>query len=123
MNQNLNTVLAAALELPPPQQRRLIEELRKRALPEKKKTGDVTKFFGTINSGDPNSADNDKIDADLAAAYADNHKSNSDIDLRTLGIDEAAAAELRSKFVAFEDWNDPEMDIYNDYDNAKSSLK
>ena len=67
MNQNLNTVLAAALELPPPQQRRLIEELRKRALPEKKKTGDVTKFFGTINSGDPNSADNDKIDADLAA--------------------------------------------------------
>lgn len=47
---------------------------------------------------------------------------NSDVDLRTLGIDEAAARELRHKFSTFEDWNDPAMDIYNDYDNAKSAL-
>ena len=74
MNQTLNTVLEAALDLPLLQQQRLIEELRKRVLPARQKTGDVTKFFGAINSGDPNSADNDKIDADLAAAYDDDHK-------------------------------------------------
>lgn len=48
---------------------------------------------------------------------------NSDIDLRTLGIDEKEAAELKDKFAAFEDWNDPALDIYNDYDNAKSALE
>jgi len=47
---------------------------------------------------------------------------DSDIDLRTLGIDEDAATELRDKFASFEDWNDPEMDLYNDYDNVRSSL-
>lgn len=47
---------------------------------------------------------------------------NNDIDLRTLGIDEAQAVELREKFASFEDWNDPALDIYNDYDNAKSTL-
>ena len=44
----------------------------------------------------------------------------TDIDLRALGIDEAEAADLRGKFATFEDWNDPEMDIYNDYDNART---
>ena len=38
---------------------------------------------------------------------------NSDIDLRTLGIDEKEAAELKDKFATFEDWNDPALDIYN----------
>lgn len=47
---------------------------------------------------------------------------DSNIDLRALGIDEDAAAELRGKFATFEDWNNPEMDVYNDYDNARSSL-
>jgi len=47
---------------------------------------------------------------------------NSDINLRSLGIDEKQAGELREKFAAFEDWNDPALDIYNDYDNAKSIL-
>lgn len=47
---------------------------------------------------------------------------NSDINLRSLGIDEKRAGELREKFAAFEDWNDPALDIYNDYDNAKSVL-
>ena len=36
--------------------------------------GDITKFFGMFESGDPNSADNERIDADLARAYADNHE-------------------------------------------------
>ena len=31
--------------------------------------GDFSRFFGTFNSGDPNSADNDAIDADLAREY------------------------------------------------------
>jgi hypothetical protein len=47
---------------------------------------------------------------------------NNDLDLQTLGIDEKQAEELREKFSAFEDWNDPAFDIYNDYDNAKSAL-
>ena len=45
-----------------------------------------------------------------------------DIDLKTLGIAAKEAGELREKFAAFEDWNDPALDVYNDYDNAKSSL-
>jgi len=47
---------------------------------------------------------------------------NGDLDLKALGIDEAAAAQLRAKFESFEDWNDPAMDIYNDYDNARSFI-
>lgn len=47
---------------------------------------------------------------------------NCDVALETLGIDEVAAAELRSKFASFEDWNDPAMDVYNDYDNARKAL-
>ena len=47
---------------------------------------------------------------------------SNDIDLQTLGIDKMQAAELREKFASFEDWNDPALDIYNDYDNAKSVL-
>ncbi len=47
---------------------------------------------------------------------------NADIHLSTLGIDREEAAELRNKFASFEDWNDAALDIYNDYDNAKSVL-
>ncbi len=45
-----------------------------------------------------------------------------DIDLKTLGIDQKEAGELREKFASFDDWNDPALDVYNDYDNAKSPL-
>lgn len=45
-----------------------------------------------------------------------------DVDLRTLGISREEASELREKFAAFEDWNDPALDVYNDYDNAKSAV-
>ncbi|MEK6407470.1 MAG: hypothetical protein AABN34_10935 [Acidobacteriota bacterium] len=45
-----------------------------------------------------------------------------DVDLRAIGISEEQAADLRVRFATFEDWNDPEMDIYNDYDAAKAAL-
>ncbi len=45
------------------------------------------------------------------------------IDLRTRGIDEAQAADLRARLATFaEDWNSPEMDIYDNYDAAKANL-
>lgn len=47
---------------------------------------------------------------------------NSDIPLSALGIDDDEAAVLRHKMETFEDWNEPAMDIYNDYDNARSVL-
>ena len=44
-------------------------------------------------------------------------------DLRERGINEATAAELRSRLSTFaEDWDSPEMDVYNEYDTFKSRL-
>jgi hypothetical protein len=48
--------------------------------------------------------------------------SSSDIDLRRQGINQPQAAELYAALSTFEDWNEPEMDIYNDYDATKSNL-
>jgi len=46
-----------------------------------------------------------------------------DIDLRERGIDETQADELRARLAAFaEDWDRPEMDAYNNYDEAKGRL-
>jgi hypothetical protein len=46
-----------------------------------------------------------------------------DLDLRTRGISEAEAAELRERLAAFaEDWDSPEMEIYDNYDAAKANL-
>ncbi|MGH9945118.1 MAG: hypothetical protein ACRD9R_22435 [Pyrinomonadaceae bacterium] len=39
--------------------------------------GDITKFFGTAQGGDPQGPDNEKIDADLARAYAGNHENEN----------------------------------------------
>ncbi len=45
------------------------------------------------------------------------------IDLRSLGIDTTAAARMRMTLGSFaDDWNSPEMDIYDDYDAAKAAL-
>jgi hypothetical protein len=45
------------------------------------------------------------------------------VNLRAHGIDEAQAAELRARLATFvEDWESPEMDIYDDYDAAKARL-
>ncbi len=48
---------------------------------------------------------------------------NGSINLAELGISTGEAANLRASFATFaEDWDDPALDIYNDYDNAKSIL-
>lgn len=44
------------------------------------------------------------------------------IDLREHGISREEAADLRARLSTFEDWNDPAMDIYDDYDTAKAAL-
>ena len=45
------------------------------------------------------------------------------LDLRTHGIDETQAADLRARLRTFaEDWESQEMDIYDDYDAAKAKL-
>jgi hypothetical protein len=46
------------------------------------------------------------------------------IDLRARGVGEAQAVDLRVRLATFvEDWNSPEMDIYNNYDAAKANLQ
>ena len=45
------------------------------------------------------------------------------IDLASQGIDKAQAATLRTSLATFaEDWNSPEMSIYDDYDAAETKL-
>lgn len=45
------------------------------------------------------------------------------IDLPSQGIDKAQAATLRTSLATFaEDWNSPEMSIYDDYDAAETKL-
>jgi hypothetical protein len=46
------------------------------------------------------------------------------IDLRAQGIGEAQAADLRSRFATFvEDWSNPEMDVYDNYDLVKAGIQ
>ncbi len=46
------------------------------------------------------------------------------IDLQERGIDEAQAANLRARFATFaEDWESPEMSIYDNYDEEKAKLQ
>lgn len=46
-----------------------------------------------------------------------------DIDLSARGIDETQAADLRARLTTFaEDWDSPEMDVYDNYDAAKTNL-
>lgn len=74
MTPNVDTILDAALKLPPEQLQELKERLGLRSLNDQKtKSGDVRKYFGSFDSGDPRSADNDKIDKDLVAEYLDPH--------------------------------------------------
>ena len=45
------------------------------------------------------------------------------IDLASQGIDQAQAEVLRTSLGTFaEDWNNPQMSIYDDYDTAKANL-
>ena len=44
------------------------------------------------------------------------------VDLRSRGIDEMGAAALRARLAPFaEDWDSPEMDVYDDYDAANAT--
>ncbi len=46
------------------------------------------------------------------------------IDLMTRGIDEKQAAELRARLATFvEDWDSPEMSIYDNYDAIKAKFQ
>lgn len=50
--------------------------------------------------------------------------SSGSIDLREHGIDRAQAADLRARFACFaEDWESPEMSIYDNYDEEKAKLQ
>ena len=43
------------------------------------------------------------------------------LDLKENGINEKQATELREQFTVFsEDWDSPDMSIYDDYDKAKA---
>lgn len=45
------------------------------------------------------------------------------INLEALGIDRTQAAELRARLISFaEDWERPEIDVYDCYDAAKALL-
>jgi len=46
------------------------------------------------------------------------------VDLQARGIDRSQAAVLRERLATFaEDWDHPEMDIYDNYDAAKTDRK
>ena len=48
---------------------------------------------------------------------------DADVDLAAHGIDRSQAEILRHNLVTFaDDWNSPDMSIYNNYDAAKSQL-
>ena len=47
---------------------------------------------------------------------------DGEIDLRERGIDRDQATELRARLNRFsDDWDSPEMEIYDDYDRSKSN--
>lgn len=64
------------MKLPPNERRELISRLTTASMPAKT-AGAVRKHFGIIDSGDPRSADNDKIDRDLAREYLDTHEAKN----------------------------------------------
>lgn len=46
------------------------------------------------------------------------------VDLGAVGINTEQAAELRASLATFApDWNAPEMDVYDNYDAAKSNIQ
>ena len=48
---------------------------------------------------------------------------SSAIGLETHGMNQDQTADLRNRLAAFiEEWESPEMDVYDDYDSAKAQL-
>ncbi len=79
MSENFEAILEAAQRLPVDQQRQLVEQLTA-GISENdlqsamKAQGKARRHFGTWDSGDENSADNDRIDQDLAREYSSPHR-------------------------------------------------
>jgi len=76
MSENLEDILNAARRLPIAQQRQLAEQLlqssRQAELLARQgdaRAGSIRRHFGTWDSGDARSADNERIDHDLALEY------------------------------------------------------
>jgi hypothetical protein len=74
MEPSLNSVFNDALKLPVADQRKLADKLLRNTGRTRKKQVDLSKYLGIFDSGDPRSADNEKIDSDLAREYADDHE-------------------------------------------------
>lgn len=55
----------------------ILNELPADGAEKRERKGDIRKFFGIFDSGDPNSADNERIDADLAREYGSSHEDES----------------------------------------------
>lgn len=64
-----------------------------------------------------------KEDMFVLVTFISSKKAGTPIDLQSRGIDRVHAADLRARLAAFaEDWESPEMEIYDDYDAAKANL-
>jgi hypothetical protein len=72
MSENYESLLEAALRLPAEEQRRLARQLLAEAgmSGSPAARGKVRRHFGSWDSGDERSADNERIDQDLAREYA-----------------------------------------------------
>jgi plasmid stability protein len=59
----------------------------------------------------------------LTQAVQNDASNSQEILLMEQGINPVQATELRAKFASFADeWNQPGMDVYDDYDAAKANL-
>jgi hypothetical protein len=79
----------------------------------------LTSFEGLYRNGQIKLADQPTGIPDGTRVIVTFLKTN-DIDLESLGINKTAAQILRSSLVTFaEEWDSPEMSIYDNYDVAK----
>jgi hypothetical protein len=81
-------------------------------------------YRGTIKNGvvvlppDTQLADGTQVRVETV-----NGEESGGVDLRSRGINKTQAAELRVRLSSFaEDWDSPEMDLYDNYDAAKANL-
>jgi len=64
-----------------------------------------------------------KEDMFVLVTFISSVKKGEFIDLPSRGIDRAHATDLRARLAAFaEDWESPEMEVYDNYDAAKSTV-
>jgi len=81
-------------------------------------------YKGTVKNGvvvlppDAKLADGTKVRIEPV-----NGEESGRVDLPSRGIDQSGAVELRARLGAFaEEWDSPEMDLYDNYDAAKADL-